>query len=193
MPRLRKIPGRSKLLDICFAGMLIAILQRLALVRGAAAWSSHRFFATVDSILGGAFMGTMGGCNSVYGIFVVYCHVVNATAAEYFWAFLLLRGYPSLVVVSYAHLWAAWDIRQYCARSVVTGSLRFARGWAILTFHGSLYMLTTSFCFRFESRWSSCGGTGRVCLVRHSLQPGSRGPPTQKPSSPRPLSCGGVG
>ena len=106
------------------------------------------------------------------------------TAALYFWAFRLLRGYPSLVVMSAAHLRAARDIRQYCARSVVTGFPRFARGWAFLTFHGSLYMLTTSFYLRFDSLWSPCGGNSCVCLVRHSLQPGSRGLPPKTPSSP---------
>ena len=59
------------------------------------------------------------------------------TAAEYFWAFILLRGYSSLVVVHYSHLWAGLDIRQHCARSVVTGFLRSARGWVFLTFHVS--------------------------------------------------------
>ena len=63
------------------------------------------------------------------------------TAAEHFWAFILLRGYSSLVVVHYSHLWAGLDIRQYCARSVVTGFLRSARGWAILTFHVSSHLL----------------------------------------------------
>ena len=62
-----------------FFGMFIANLQRLVLVRGAAAWDLHSFFATVDSILGGAFMGTMGGFNLVHGIarflFVCICCV----------------------------------------------------------------------------------------------------------------------
>ena len=77
-----------------FFGMFIANLQRLVLVRGAAAWDLHSFFATVDSILGGAFMGTMGGCNLVHGIARIcrVCLLFFRGKDFVLWAIILHRG-----------------------------------------------------------------------------------------------------